>query len=200
MKLIVGLGNPGEKYTYTRHNIGFMVVEKLAKELLPVDKSEKAWVGERRFTAEICKVSDDLLLAKPHTYMNRSGIAVESIMNFYKIKKEDVWVVHDDIDLPIGKMRIRVGGSSGGHNGVDSIIETLHFENFVRFRLGIGKGKLDIEHTADHNLHRREIEKYVLSLFHDDEGTEVKHLIKHAIKALQTALKEGIEKAMNQNN
>jgi peptidyl-tRNA hydrolase, PTH1 family len=200
MKLIVGLGNPGEKYTYTRHNIGFMVVEKLAKSLLPVGRSERAWVGEKKFTAEICKVSDDVLLAKPHTYMNRSGMAIQSLMTFFKIDQKDVWVVHDDIDLPIGKMRIRIGGSSAGHNGVDSIISALHFEDFVRFRLGIGKGKLDMEHTADHNLHRREIEKYVLSLFREEEVTEVKQLIKKAVKALDCGLKEGIEKAMNRYN
>ena len=200
MKLIVGLGNSGDKYTYTRHNIGFMVVEKLAKELLPVGKSEKAWVGEKKFTAEVCKVSNELLLAKPHTFMNRSCIAVQSIITFYKIAPRDVWVIHDDIDLPIGKMRIRVGGSSGGHNGVESMIQTLQFEDFARFRLGIGKGKLDIEHTADHNLHRREIEKYVLSLFRENEATEVKHLIKNAVEALDMAFKKGLDVVMNRFN
>jgi len=143
MKLIVGLGNPDQKYLSTRHNIGFMVVEKLAKELLPVNKSEKAWVGEKRFTAQLCKVSDEVMLVKPHTYMNRSGNAVLSIINFFKLSPSDLWVVHDDIDLPVGKIRIRKGGGTGGHNGVESIIDTLSFSEFVRFRLGIGKGKLD---------------------------------------------------------
>src|SRR3989338_7759874 len=115
MKLIVGLGNPEEKYLYTRHNIGFMVVEKLAKNLLSVEAMDKAWVGEKKFTAEICKISQNLILAKPHTYMNRSGMAISALINFYKIKVEDLWVIHDDIDLPIGKIRIRRGGSSGGH-------------------------------------------------------------------------------------
>lgn len=200
MKLIVGLGNPGDKYKYTRHNIGFMVVEKLAKELLSVGKSEKAWVGEKKFTAEICKVDNDILLAKPHTYMNRSGITVASLINYYKIEPKDIWVVHDDIDLPIGKMRIRIGGSSAGHNGVDSIIQTLHFEDFPRFRLGIGRGKLDIQHTADHNLSRREVEKYVLSLFRDSDASDVKHLIKKAVEALDSALKIGLDQVMNRFN
>lgn len=200
MKLIVGLGNPEEKYQYTRHNIGFMVVEKLAKALLPVDRSERAWMGEKKFTSQVCKIEKDLFLAKPHTYMNRSGIAILSLINFYKISPSDLWVVHDDIDLPLGKIRIRVGGSSAGHNGIDSIIETLHFSDFVRFRLGIGKGKLNIQHTADHNLSRREIEKYVLSPFRENEAGEVKKMIKNSTEALKIAFQKGLEKAMNRFN
>lgn len=200
MKLIVGLGNPDEKYKYTRHNIGFMVVEKLAKKLLPIGKSANAWAGEKKFPADICKISDDLLLAKPHTYMNRSGIAISSLLNFYKIALKDLWVVHDDIDLPVGKIRIRIGGGTAGHNGIESIINTLHFADFARFRFGVGRGKLNLQHTGDHNLHRREIEKYVLSPFREGEGSEVKHLIKKGVEALEIALKEGIEKAMNRFN
>jgi PTH1 family peptidyl-tRNA hydrolase len=177
-----------------------MVIEKLAKELLPIEKSEKAWVGEKKFAAELCKVGNDLLLVKPHTYMNRSGITVVSLLHFYKVSPKDLWVVHDDIDLPLGKMRIRVGGGSGGHNGIESIIENLRDPEFVRFRLGIGKGKTDMRRTADHNLHRREIEKYVLSSFRATEGGEVKKLIKNCVKALELALDEGMEKAMNRFN
>lgn len=199
MKLIIGLGNPGKKYQYTRHNIGFMVVEKLVKELLPVTKSEKAWRGEKKFSAEICKLPGDILLAKPQTYMNKSGISVLSLVSFYKIKLFDLWVVHDDIDLPLGKLRIRTGGGSAGHNGVESIIKNVG-EGFVRFRLGIGRGKLDLQHTADYNLHRREIEKYVLSPFRDNEGGNLKHLVKNTVEALNIAIKKGIEKAMNRFN
>jgi PTH1 family peptidyl-tRNA hydrolase len=200
MKLIIGLGNPDEKYKHTRHNIGFMVLEKLEKELLPLNKSEKAWVGEKKFTAELCRIGKNLLLAKPHTYMNRSGIAVSSLMNFYKIAIDDLWVVHDDIDLPLGKIRIRRGGSSAGHNGVESIINHLRSPEFVRFRLGIGKGKLNIQRTADYNLHRREIEKYVLSLFRENEGGEVKKLIKNGVEAIKIALDKDINAAMNRFN
>jgi len=200
MKLIVGLGNPDEKYRYTRHNIGYMVVEKLAHKLLPVKKSEKAWVGEKKFTAQLCKVNDEVLLVKPHTYMNRSGIAVLSVINFYKLSPSDLWVIHDDIDLPIGKIRIRVGGGTAGHNGMESIIQTLNFSEFVRFRLGIGKGKLDLHHTADHNLKRQGVEKYVLSPFRDREAGDVKKLIKHSVEALVLALDKGIDVAMNRFN
>lgn len=199
-KLIVGLGNPDEKYQYTRHNIGFMVVEKLSRELLPLDKSEKAWVGEKKFTVELCRISEDLLLAKPHTYMNRSGMAVLALMNFYKVSIDNLWVVHDDIDLPLGMIRIRKGGSSAGHNGVESIIDSLHSPQFVRFRLGIGKGKLNVQHTADYNLHRREIEKFVLSPFRENEGGEVKKLIKNGVEATKITLEKGLEAAMNRFN
>src|SRR3989344_204962 len=200
MKLIVGMGNPDDKYQYSRHNIGYMVVEKLAKQLLPVERSEKGWEGNKKFTAEICKINQDLILAKPHTYMNRSGIAIQSLVNFYKIKTEDLWVIHDDIDLPLGKIRIRQGGSSGGHNGVESIIKNLPSEDFIRFRLGIGRGKLDVKKTTDINLSRQGIEKFVLSPFKDHEGGDAKKMIKNAVKAIMVILDEGLEKAMNRYN
>lgn len=199
MKLIVGLGNPGDKYQYTRHNIGFMSVEKFIKDRLPSAVTKNAWKDEEKFSGKICKL-EDCIVVKPQTYMNRSGISVLSLVNFYKINLEDIWVVHDDIDLPLGKIRIRKGGGSAGHNGIESIIANLHSPDFVRFRLGIGRGKLDREHTADHNLHRREVEKYVLSLFRDSEASDVKHLIKSAVEAFEIALKDGIEKAMNRFN
>lgn len=200
MKLIVGLGNPGDKFKYTRHNIGFMVVEKLAKEILPVGKSEKSWITEKKFSADICKVRPDLILVKPRTYMNRSGLAVLSLINFYKIERKNIWVIHDDIDLPLGKIRIRFGGASAGHRGIDSIMTDIGESKFLRFRLGIGRGKLDKEHTADHNLHRQDIEKFVISLFKDSEAGEVKKLIKNATQAVRIALEKGLEATMNRFN
>ncbi len=200
MKIIVGLGNPGGKYRYTRHNIGFMVVEKIVKNLLPITRSEKSWVKEDKFLAEICRVNQDLLFVKPQTYMNKSGLSVVRLVSFYKIDPSDLWVIHDDIDLPLGKIRIRVGGGSAGHNGVDSIIKSLGKAEFIRFRLGIGRGKLNIQHSADFNLHRREIEKYVLSPFKDTEGGEVKKLIRKSVKALELAVEKDIKTAMNRYN
>lgn len=200
MKLIAGLGNPDSKYTYTRHNIGYMVVEKLAKQILPVEKSEKAWVGDKKFTAEICKVENSLILVKPHTYMNRSGIAIAALSNYYNIEIADIWIIHDDIDLPLGKIRIRQGGSSGGHNGVESIIQNLPSADFIRFRLGIGRGKLDIKKTTDINLSRQGIEKFVLSPFKDREGGDATKMIKNAVKAVVLTLDEGLEKVMNRYN
>lgn len=199
MKLIVGLGNPGDKFEYTRHNIGFMVVEKLVKERLSLLPSLKAWKGEEKFSALVCKL-DNCLVVKPQTYMNYSGSAVSSLVNFYKIEPENVWVIHDDIDLPLGKIRIRKGGASAGHHGIDSIIKNIRTSDFIRFRLGIGQGKLDIKKSSDQNLHRRKIEKYVVSLFRTDEGSEVKHIIKKTVEALEIALEKGIEVAMNRFN
>lgn len=199
MKLVVGLGNPGEKFKYTRHNIGFMVVERLVKDKLSLLPSLTAWKKDEKMAAEICKL-DDCLIIKPQTYMNLAGLAVVRLAHFYKIAKDDIWVVHDDIDLPLGKIRIRRGGASAGHHGIESIIKELGTSEFVRFRLGIGRGKLDIPKSADINLHRREIEKYVLSIFRDNEGGAVKNLVKNAVEALEIAINKGMEAAINRFN
>lgn len=199
MKLIVGLGNPGGKFEYTRHNIGFMVADKFLRHKLPLLPSLKAWKLDTTFKSHIY-THDDLVIAKPQTYMNLSGAAVSGIARFYKIAPEDIWVIHDDIDLPIGKIRIRKGGASAGHHGIESILKELGTSEFVRFRLGIGKGKLEIKGSADQNLHRQDVEKFVVSKFRDSEGGEVKKLIKHAVEALEIALKDGLEKAMNHFN
>lgn len=199
MKLIVGLGNPGDKYIFTRHNIGFMVIERLVKDRLSLLPSLKAWKKEENFLSDVCK-GDDFIAIKPQTYMNLAGLAVVKIAKFYKIEVSDIWVIHDDIDLPLGKIRMRKGGASAGHHGIDSIIKNLGTSDFMRFRLGIGRGKLDKPHTADHNLHRREVEKFVVSLFKEGEASEVKHLIKNSAEALELALKKGIGTAMNRFN
>lgn len=199
MKLIVGLGNPGGKFAYTRHNIGFMVVEKLVKDKLSLYPSLKAWKTDEKFATEICKL-EDLVVIKPQTYMNLAGLAVSRVMNFYKITIEDVLVIHDDIDLPLGKIRIRKGGASAGHHGIDSIIKETGSSEFVRFRLGIGRGRLDVKKTSDINLHRRAVKDFVVSKFKDAEAGDVKKLIKNGVEALELALDNGIEKAMNRFN
>jgi len=125
MKLIVGLGNPGGKYSSTRHNIGFMVVDQLVKDKLSLEASLKAWKKEDKFLGFVCKLDTDVLILKPETYMNVSGKSVAALANFYKIPTRDIYVVHDDIDLPLGKIRIRRGGASAGHHGIDSIIREL---------------------------------------------------------------------------
>lgn len=206
MKLIVGLGNPGDKFKYTRHNIGFMVVEKLVKDKFSLLPSLKAWKKEEKFLSEVCKApaspagGDNYIIAKPQTYMNLAGLAVSKLANFYKVGPSDILVVHDDIDLPVGKMRIRVGGASAGHHGIDSIIKNLGSSDFVRFRLGIGRGKLDKPHGEGHNLHRHEVEKFVVSPFRDNEGGEVKKLIKNAVTAIEIVLDKGLGAAMNRFN
>jgi len=210
MKLIVGLGNPGGEYKDTRHNIGFMTVEKLAKEL--GDKTG-VWEEKEKFKSAVCKISD-VLLVKPVIFMNNSGIAVSSIVNFYKLKPEDVIVIHDDIDLPLGKIRIRMGGGSAGHNGVDSIIKELKTDAFLRIRLGVGRGKQfghvskDSEEEGgtekrmflDKRLFHRSVVDFVLSRFTQSEAGTLKHLIKNGSEAVRMVLEDGVDKAMGRFN
>jgi len=196
MKLIVGLGNPGEKYKDTRHNVGFLVIEKLARELA---KGQIDWVRDAKHTAYICKTGG-IILAKPQTFMNASGVAVSGLMRYYRLTPSDIWVVHDDMDLPVGKIRVRAGGSSAGHHGIDSIIRELKTDAFTRFRLGIGKGTERKANAAEKNLHRRFVIDFVLSRFTRGEAGSVKHLVKYGTEAVRIALTEGIDKAMNRFN
>jgi PTH1 family peptidyl-tRNA hydrolase len=199
MKLIVGLGNPGQEYQDTRHNIGFMVVDRYVKDSLPVTLSTDVWESSEKFTAEICQINNNLV-AKPQTFMNLIGLSVVKIANFYKIEPADIWVIHDDIDLPLGKIRIRVGGASAGHHGVDSIISHLGTADFLRFRLGIGRGKLDMSKSSDINLHARAIEKFVISPFSYAEKSTVRKMIKRCSEAIGYTLEQGLEKAKNKYN
>ncbi len=142
MKLIVGLGNPGSQYAKTRHNLGFMVLDQLVTyhgwpQFSPQNRFE-ALVTEAVYSAG--GKQERLILAKPVTMMNDSGRAVAKIAGFFKVEPEDIWVVHDDVDLEYGQLRIRRGGSAGGHNGVNSIIQAMGAE-FVRFRVGIGSNR-----------------------------------------------------------
>ncbi len=196
MKLIVGLGNPGDKYKDTRHNVGFDVVEKLAHEL---GSTKTSWEFQPKHNATIAKIGD-VILVEPQTFMNDSGKAVRSLVSYYKLSADDVWVIHDDLDLPMGKIRIRVGGASAGHHGIDSIIKELGSDTFLRFRLGIGSGKENIGAHGDRKLRRSKVIDFVLSRFHSDEVGTLKHLIKHSEEAVRFALQEGIERAMNKFN
>jgi len=211
MKLIIGLGNPGGEYKDTRHNIGFMVVEKLAKEL---GKETAVWEEKDKFKSVIARAGD-VVLVKPIIFMNNSGIAVAEIVRFYKLTPDDVWVIHDDIDLPLGKIRIRKGGSSAGHNGIESIIKELKSDAFTRFRLGVGRGKL-FGHTMkdreeeqgtkekrlflDKRFYHRSVVDFVLSRFTQSEAGSLKHLIKNGSEAVRIALSDGVDKAMGRFN
>lgn len=196
MKLIVGLGNPGGQYTDTRHNIGYMVVDKLARE---IGRGALVWQQDTKRQALVAKVGD-VVIVKPITFMNNSGIAVSSLAGFYKIAPDDVWVIHDDIDLPLGKIRIRKGGGTAGHNGIESILKHLGTDVFLRFRLGIGRGKEDIKKSSDQHLRHRVIIDFVLSRFTRSEAGSLKHLVKHGQEAVRIALTDGIDKAMNRFN
>lgn len=199
MKLIVGLGNPGEKYQDTRHNVGFMVVDRYIKDSLPLSLSSKAWKLSEKFKAKICRINNNLII-KPQTFMNLAGLAVAKIANFYKIEPVNIWVIHDDIDLPLGKIRLRMGGASAGHHGIDSIIEHLGMADFVRIRLGIGRGKLDVHKSSDVNLGKRAIEKFVISPFEAGEKSTARRMVKKCSEAIGYTLEQGLEKAKNKYN
>jgi peptidyl-tRNA hydrolase, PTH1 family len=175
MKLIAGLGNPGERYKNTRHNIGFMVVDQLVSiEELPACKLSD------KFRAEIVEGragGEKLLLVKPTTMMNLSGESVQKLMHFYKIEPHDIWVIHDELDLPLGKLRIRRRGSSGGHNGVQSIIDHIG-EDFWRFRVGV----TGAERTE------RPAEQYVLEAFNDDEREGLDRIVAGVARSVEQVL------------
>lgn len=213
MKLIVGLGNPGKQYEKTRHNLGFMAVEQFLKDFEPVAKT--VWENSENLKSDIVELEwqprqgklERVILAKPKTYMNNSGLAIKQILRYYDIKiLSDVWVSHDDIDLPLGSLRIRLGGAAAGHHGVESIIKQLGTDRFWRFRLGIGVRRSHFqrdEGVKKHAMSRdvvKNVEDYVLSPFKGREWGRVKNLIKRGSNALQTALEEGLDVAMNRFN
>lgn len=185
MFLIVGLGNPGRKYEKTRHNAGFRVIELLA-ERWNCDHYENAFEGE---LAKCAHGGQKALLLKPQTFMNLSGASVAVCANFHKIPPSQIWVIHDDLDLPLGHLRIRESGSAGGHNGVQSVIERLGTRDFARFRLGIGRptGPMPIE-------------DYVLQPFADGEREATDAMLLRAADAVEAALKDGLQKSMNAYN
>lgn len=184
MKIIVGLGNPGKDYKDTRHNIGFMVLEELASRYT-VEKQES------RFDAIIGHVrigSEKVLLVKPLTYMNLSGKAVQPLMHWFKLELEDLMVVYDDMDLPMGSLRIRASGGTGGHKGIASISERLASKDFARSRIGIGRPEIG------------EPAAWVLGKFSSDEKEQIQLVVKNAADALERWVKMGIIEAMNTYN
>jgi len=161
MTLYVGLGNPGPAYEKTRHNIGFRVIDRLVEKTGARDISKKAFHGE-------LYRQGNLFFLKPLTYMNLSGKSVQAVMHFFKIPLEDLVVVHDDIDLPLGTVRYKVGGSPGGHNGLRSI-DALVGREYLRVRLGVGKPE-----------HRGQVADYVLSPFRPEEESTVERIVDFA--------------------
>ncbi|MDP3955277.1 MAG: aminoacyl-tRNA hydrolase [bacterium] len=200
MKIIVGLGNHGEKYQNTRHNVGFMVVEALVRKFQA--PNFKFQINQKT-NSQILKIrigQDDVLLAKPQTMMNNSGYAVEKILRDYDIKiLRDLWVIHDDLDLPLGKIKIKTGGGAAGHHGVESIIEQVGSGDFVRFRLGIGKPGGHDEWEKK-NIDRRKVEDYVLDDFSRSDLVEAKKMVGVAVEAIETAMTENLDRAMNKFN
>lgn len=183
VKIIVGLGNPGQEYAATRHNIGFMVIDRLKREL-------HATETRKRFRAEIAEAFVDgekLVLMKPQTYMNLSGIAAREAAQWYKASAEDILVVVDDIELPFGASRLRAGGSSGGHNGLKSIAAELGSDQYPRLRLGVGRGGGDAR-------------RQVLSRFSKEEEQDLPEIIATGAECVLLWRAEGVISAMNRCN
>jgi PTH1 family peptidyl-tRNA hydrolase len=181
IRFVAGLGNPGPEYQQTRHNIGFMVVDRLAADLgLTWEKSSKA-------EAAVAK-SGNLLLVKPLAFMNRSGFPVSAVSQFYKIAPDEILIVFDDFALPLGRLRIRADGGTGGHNGLESIIVQVGTDQIPRLRIGIGGAPA--QGAIDH----------VLGRFFEEEIPLVQSTIERAVAAIKCAIDKGLDSAMNTFN
>jgi PTH1 family peptidyl-tRNA hydrolase len=191
MKLIVGLGNPGQAYANNRHNIGFMCLSHFARaQGIKLDKKQgKARIG----TGEIAGIR--VVLARPQTYMNESGEAVSRLVKRFDIDPGELVVIHDDLDLPLGKLRIRKDGSSGGHKGIESIISCLGSQDFVRVRVGIGRPMPAVSEMSE-----ADIIDYVLSDFTADQVPIVSAVISRVGEAIYCLLTEALTAAMNKYN
>ncbi|HCX27862.1 MAG TPA: aminoacyl-tRNA hydrolase [Candidatus Portnoybacteria bacterium] len=204
MKLIVGLGNPGPKYLNTRHNFGFMALNYF-QDAHDVFSS---WETKEKFQSLVSEgqLGDEkIILAKPQTMMNLSGEAIQTLASFYQIPPEDIWVVHDDLDLPLGMLRLSQNASSGGHQGINSTIAKLGTKNFIRVRLGIRPvGETwPKDHCQGWLCFFKKLaatKKFVLAKFTDNEKAAAQQVVKKASEALTLALKEGLEKAQSTFN
>lgn len=188
LKIIVGLGNPGIKYRFTRHNVGFMVIEHFANDLETKFKrvnSYDSMIAREKFD------NQKIIILKPQTYMNLSGQAVKKITSYYKIANRDLLIVYDDLSLQLGQIRIRKKGSSGGHNGIESIIQYMGSKDIPRLKLGIGRKTFNpqIDHAS-----------YVLSRFEKSEMEKLKSIIMFSTEAIKTIIVDGFEKAMREYN
>ena len=189
-QLIVGLGNPEPKYEQTRHNIGFAAVDALANFY------QITWAENRKFQAmygEGIGATQKIRLLKPLTYMNRSGQAIRAAVDWYKLPPESVLVIYDDMDLPLGKLRLRLSGSAGGHNGMKSAIAHLKTQDFPRLRIGIGKPLVKSDNDSATVSH-------VLGKFSVAETQLMVEALQLVVDAVQLSLKQGVEQAMNRYN
>jgi len=190
MKLIIGIGNPGPKYQQTKHNTGFMAVDFLVQKLL-VKKTK--WNESKKTNCFYLKTQingEDIEIIKPQTYMNNSGLAVNYIFKKHNLQPEDIFVIYDDIDIGLGKIKVGYFDSAGGHNGIKSIIQHLGFNNFLRFRIGIKTPLLE----------KMPADKYVLSRFSFTEKFKLKKVLQQTSDAIQLALTESSQEAMNKYN
>ena len=185
---MVGLGNPGLKYEFTRHNIGFRIVDNLARDIEIEFKKVKSYYS---LISRGMINNHKVMLVKPQTFMNLSGRAVSKVVSYYKIPLQDLLIVYDDLNLEFGQVRIRKKGSTGGHKGIESIMQYLHSEEIPRLRIGIGSPSVSFNFDCA---------SYVLSNFSDDEEDRIKETIKLSTKAIKTVIEEGFEKTMRKYN
>lgn len=205
MKLIVGLGNPGEKYQKTRHNVGFMIIEQFLKDFEQVSKT--IWNNDAKLKSDIAELiwqpkhgqAEKIILVKPKTYMNNSGLAIQLIVKRYTLDASNIWVVHDDIDLPLGGIKIKFGGGDAGHRGITSIREALGTDKFWRFRMGISHPRQKIQ-KPHQKFVVKDVEEYVVGKFVGGEWGKAREAIKRGAKAIAMGLEEGLDKAMNRYN
>ncbi len=184
MKMIVGLGNPGKEYENTRHNIGFMIIDEYAKQY-KINNFKTKYNG---LYTKVYRNGEYYVLLKPLSFMNLSGTVVSKFANYFKIKPEDILVIHDDLDLPVGKIKIKSKGSSGGHNGIKSIIENLNTEEFAHFKVGISNNK-EIS-TKD----------YVLGKFNKKELDTLNKIFEFSSNIIDDFLDLNIERLMSKYN
>lgn len=185
MYIIAGLGNPGRQYEGTRHNIGFAVIDELA-DAYNIKMSIAKHMG---ICGKGAIAGDKVMLVKPQTFMNNSGECIREVIDYYKVDTDDVIVIHDDVCLDVGRLRLRPRGSSGGHNGIKSIIDEIGTDDFKRIKIGVG-GKPDNYDLAD----------WVLGRFPGDQLDAVRAGIDKAVKAVSVILEKGIEEGMNEFN
>ncbi len=182
MKLVAGLGNIGDKYCFTRHNTGFMVVDKIALD------NELSFHEERKFKCFLTKFrhgSEDIIFIKPTTFMNLSGEAVQLVMNYYKISVDDILIIYDDLSLELGKIRFRANGSDGGHNGIKSVIKCVGTQNVARLKIGIGP-QLPVPSEA-----------FVLQNFTKDQLEDLRPVLKKSTKAVLYYFENGLAQTQN---
>lgn len=192
-KVIAGLGNPGDRYVGTRHNVGFELVDMLAAE-----DSRAGWRRQGELLCCQTKVIPDgeaLWVLKPQSFMNLSGPPVAQFLRYHRLDPQELVVVHDEIDLPLGVMRIRRGGGDGGHRGVRSLCEALGTPEFLRVRLGVGRPQAQVEQGA-----KPEVADWVLGKFRGNEGRDCEEMLRRGIEALRVLIMQGIEKAQNKFN
>ena len=185
---MVGLGNPGLKYEFTRHNIGFRIVDSLAQDIEVEFKKVKSYYS---LISRGMINNHKVMLVKPQTFMNLSGRAVSKVVSYYKIPLQDLLIVYDDLNLELGQIRIRKKGSAGGHKGIESIVQYLNSEEIPRLRIGIGNSSVNFNFGCV---------SYVLSNFNNEEKNKIREVMQLSTDAIKTITEDGFEKAMRKYN